>query len=97
MTSDELNSQTFTIALLRMLMQSDPNIVSTDTLPKTTYCSNRQEMLSKILNPLTKLVATALGKELIFDCIDKGDHLLVCITSCNADIWFLERAGSRTK
>ncbi|PIV90271.1 hypothetical protein COW46_05340 [Candidatus Gracilibacteria bacterium CG17_big_fil_post_rev_8_21_14_2_50_48_13] len=91
-TSNEISSQTFTISLLNLLLQAEERTINVSQLPKATYCQNRQEMQSKILTPLSKLISSKLNKNLIFDCIESEEELRIRMVYCNADIWFLTRA-----
>jgi hypothetical protein len=56
LTSKELHSQNTTIDILEILLSNFWKDISNKNLPKSSYSSNKNEMLWKIILPLVKLI-----------------------------------------
>jgi len=63
-TSKELPSATTTAQVVSRLLQSPEGLIHSNTLPRSSYSSNRNDMQSKIMTPLNKLLQKRLGKTL---------------------------------
>lgn len=63
-TSKELPSATATVQVVSRLLQSPDGFITSGMLPRSSYSNNRNDMQSKILTPLNKLLQKRLGKTL---------------------------------
>ncbi len=68
LTSKELHSQNTTIDILEILLSKIWEDVSSKQLPKSSYSSNKNEMLWKIVIPLVKLIEKEKKIKLPFIC-----------------------------
>lgn len=68
LTSQELCSQNATAEVLRYLMSKSNCNVSNKVLALSSYSKNKNEMFSKIILPLKKLIKERLNKYLPLDC-----------------------------
>lgn len=68
LTSKELHSQNTTIDILAILLEKFWEDISNKDLPKSSYSSNKNEMLWKIVLPLLKLIEKEKKIKLPFIC-----------------------------
>ncbi len=64
----ELHSQRMTIDILKILVAQVNREVTNDELPSSSYAQNKNEIQSKIISPLTRLVQERTGKILVLTC-----------------------------
>ena len=67
-TSKELHSQATTCDILCMLVQSLGEDISSTNLPQSSYTTNKNDMLWKIVGPLIKTIETKTQKRLPLSC-----------------------------
>lgn len=67
-TSQELYSQLTTVWVLKKLLQSPGKEISQREFGSSSYTKNRNEMVSKIIIPLKKLIKKKLNKDLPLEC-----------------------------
>lgn len=68
LTSQELHSQNATVELLSMLFSNLDTEISNKLLSASSYSKNKNEMVSKIVLPLKKVLQEKLDKDLPIEC-----------------------------
>lgn len=68
LTSKELHSQNTTIEILEILLKNLWKEVSNKDLPRSSYSTNKNEMIWKIIWPLTKLIEKRKKVKLNLEC-----------------------------
>ena len=68
LTSHDLHSQSATVELLLFLLTKDSQRINNSELPQSTYSRNKNQLVSKIISPLKKVIKTKLWIELKILC-----------------------------
>ncbi len=68
LTSEDLHSQTWTVDILKILMENIGKDISNKELPVSSYSKNKNDMLGKIVIPLIELIERETGKKLPLIC-----------------------------
>jgi len=63
LTSEDLHSQTWTVDILKILMENIGKDISNKELPVSSYSKNKNDMLGKIVIPLIELIEKETGKK----------------------------------
>ncbi len=68
LTSEDLHSQTWTVDILKILIENIGKDISNKNLPVSSYSKNKNDMLGKIILPLIELIEKETGKKLPLIC-----------------------------
>lgn len=68
LTSKDIHSQNTTIAMMKVLIENIGREVSNSKLPVSTYSQNKNEILSKVVLPIKKLIKEYFWKEISLVC-----------------------------
>ncbi|HMT01067.1 MAG TPA: hypothetical protein PKD96_01860 [Candidatus Absconditabacterales bacterium] len=90
LTSQELHSQNATVELLSMLFSNLDTEISNKLLSASSYSKNKNEMISKIVLPLRKVVQEKLDKDLPIECSGKLSLFGVKLKKNSVRVGFLK-------
>ncbi len=77
LTSKELHSQSMTIELLTKLLQQPKQTLYNQDLTPSSYSKNKNDMNSKIIIPLKRVIKKRLGKALQLSCMWQLHHFFI--------------------
>ena len=85
-SSEEIYSQTATIAILEILLANHGKSVPCGAFPHSSYAANRNEFQGKISSPLNEVLKNRCGKNLVFDVHGSFDDFSVRLNSSSVTI-----------
>ncbi len=91
LTSKELHSATATISILKELINKPGEAVANATLPISSYTQDRNELQSKIITPLCKIIQKNTGRKLSFKINGGITNFTVKLGSTGVDILLVKR------
>lgn len=68
LTSKDIKSQTTTIEIFDLILQDTDHTIKNNELGPSTFSGQQNQMLGKIIYPLTKLVQTEMGENFPLEC-----------------------------
>ena len=91
LTSKQLHSASATIEILKVLLENIGKSISNKKLPESSYSSDRNEMQSKIVTPLTKIIKQKTGKKLPLKVTGGLIDFYIKLDKSDLDIRILEK------
>lgn len=89
--SKQLHSSSATIEVLRILLENLGKNVASSNLPESAYNHDRNEMQSKIISPLKKIIKSRTNKELPLNIIGHLVDFYLKLESSELDIRVIEK------
>ena len=91
LTSHELHSASTTIEILKILLENTGKNIANKNLPESSYSQDRNEMQSKIVSPLTKIVKQLTRKKLLLKITGGLTEFYLKLEPSDLDIRILEK------
>ncbi|EKD44352.1 MAG: hypothetical protein ACD_71C00170G0006 [uncultured bacterium (gcode 4)] len=91
LTSRDIPSQNTTIEVVTRLLEHIGEELSNKELPNSSYASNKNEMLGKIILPLMKLIEERFGEQLPLVCKWSINDFYIKMWDVNIKIWAIKR------
>lgn len=97
LTSKELHSQTASIEMLLEVIQNMWTDISNRQLPLSSYARSKNEMLGKIVLPLSKLVKEKTNKEFHLECYGWMYDYFLRLSPSQVTIWIIRSVHETSK
>jgi len=91
LTSKDIPSQNTTIEVVTRLLEHIGEEFSNKELPNSSYASNKNEMLGKIILPLMKLIEERFGEQIPLVCKWSLNDFYIKMWDVNIKIWAVKR------
>lgn len=91
LTSKDIPSQNTTIEVVTRLLDHTWEELSNKELPSSSYSSNKNEMLGKIILPLMKLIEEKTGEQIPLVCKWSLNDFYIKMWDVNIKIWAIKR------
>lgn len=91
LTSKQLHSTSATIEILQILLENIDKSIPNKKLPESSYSQDRNEMQSKIITPLIKVIKKKTGKKLPFKITGGLTDFYLKLEPSDLDVRILEK------
>ncbi len=91
LTSKDIPSQSTTVDVLSILLENKWKEVSNNIFEVSSYSKNKNDMIGKIVIPLTKLTKKYFGKELALDCKWSLVEFKMILLEKDIEIWIINK------
>jgi mevalonate kinase len=91
LSSKDIPSSSSTVKILNILLENLGKEIANDKLPESSYSLDRNEMQSKIVSPLRKVLKTKIGKDLPLEISGGLTDFKICLQPSNLNIKVLNK------